>query len=302
MRGWIGRVGTMAMFVTTLGGGIEAQAPRQPARPGEAAVEGQAPSAPPRTFDDANETREKLNQVMRQYPPSVVQVLRLDPSLLNDPRYLSTYPALGAFVAAHPEVVHNPAFYFGQARDWEHQGPRNDAVRMWEGMFQSLTIFAVFATVAGMLAWLLRTVIDYRRWLRLAKVQAEFHGKLLDRLTGSEDLIAYMGTAAGRRFLESAPIPLDAGPRAISAPVTRILWSIQAGCVLALGGIGLQFVSGRVVDEVAQPLFVIGIVAMALGAGFIVSAVVSYLLSKQLGLFEPPGAVSSDTRTPGVSS
>ncbi len=62
-----------------------------------------------------------------------------------------------------------------------------------------------------MLTWLIRTFIDYRRWLRLTRIQTDAHTKLLDRLTSNEDLMAYIQSPSGRRFLESAPIALDGG-------------------------------------------------------------------------------------------
>jgi hypothetical protein len=49
-------------------------------------------------------------------------------------------------------------------------------------------------------------------------VQVEMHGKLLDRLTTNEDLLAYAQSPAGSRFLESTPISLEA-ESARSAPV-----------------------------------------------------------------------------------
>ena len=68
--------------------------------------------------------------------------------------------------------------------------------------------------------------------------------------------------------------------------MSRILWSVQIGVVLFAGGLGLLFVSNRVLEEVAQPLFSIGVLALAVGAGFVVSAGASFLLSRRLGLFE----------------
>jgi hypothetical protein len=118
-------------------------------------------------------------------------------------------------------------------------------------------------------------------------VQYEVHSKLLDRFTSNEDLLAYMQTPAGRRFLESAPIPLPDEPRSMSAPFSRILWSVQAGIVLVLTGIGLLYVSSTFVDEAAQFFMVIGVVTLALGGGFIVSALAAYGLSRKLGLLDP---------------
>jgi hypothetical protein len=141
--------------------------------------------------------------------------------------------------------------------------------------------------IALSFGWLIRQVVDYRRWARLSKVQAEAHTKLLDRLTSNAELLAYVQSSAGSRFLESAPIALDPGTKRIAAPFNRILWSAQAGVVLTAAGLGLNYVSGRFVNtDASQPLFALGVLAIALGLGFVASTAVSYLLSARLGLLE----------------
>src|SRR5262245_30251867 len=62
---------------------------------------------------NASETRERVRQILEQYPPSLRQVLRCDPSLLARPEYLTTYPTLAAYVTQHPEIAHNPVFFLG---------------------------------------------------------------------------------------------------------------------------------------------------------------------------------------------
>ena len=148
----------------------------------------------------------------------------------------------------------------------------------------------VSAWRSALLVWLIRTIIDYRRWSRLAKVQTDAHTKFLDRFTANEDLLAYIQSPAGSKFLESSPIKLDAGPRSVGAPLGRILWSVQGGLVLVAGGIGLEVVSGRVADEAAQPLHVLGVLGIALGLGFVISAIISFVISQRLGLIEPPSS------------
>jgi hypothetical protein len=188
-------------------------------------------------------------------------------------------------------VAHNPAYFIGEVsfRRWDPPNPRREAIETWQNMMAGLALFSVFAVITSVLVWLLRTLIDYRRWLRISKVQTDVHSKLLDRFTSNEDLMAYVQTSAGRKFLESAPIPLEMSPRSFSAPLGRILWSVQAGLVLALGGIGLQYVSkGLTEPDIAQPLYAMGVLALMFGIGFVLSAVVAYFLSRKLGLLEPP--------------
>jgi hypothetical protein len=117
-------------------------------------------------------------------------------------------------------------------------------------------------------------------------VQTDVHTKLLDRFAGSEELLDYIKSPAGSKFLESSPITLDAGPRSIGAPLGRIMWSAQAGLVLAAGGVGLLVVSGQVPTDGATAFHAMGVVAIALGIGFIGSAIMSFLISQRLGLID----------------
>jgi hypothetical protein len=268
-----------------------APAPGTPAAATPAAVPPQVVAA-----SNADQTRDQLRELLDRHPPSLRDVLRTDPTLLTNADYLAPYPEVAAFLAQHPEVAHNPAYYVGTANEspWERE-PQAVAMRMWENVMQGTMIFFVMLLVTGVLTWLVRTLVDYRRWVRLTKVQTETHTKLLDRLTTQDDLLAYMQTPAGRRFLESAPITLDPASRPLGAPLSRVLWSMQAGVVLALAGCGLLLVSRRAIPEIAQGLSAIGVLALAVGAGFILSAVIAYALSSRLGLFEQRARVTSDT-------
>ena len=254
--------------------------------------------------DDATEKRERLEQVMRRYPPALARVLKTDPSLMQEPTYMARYPALAGFLAAHPDVITNPAFYFDHVYfpgEFEPRDAPSVAMSAWRDMMQTASVITVMAFVAIVLAWLVRTVLNHRRWLRLSKVQDEVHNKLLDRFSGTGELLTYVQTTAGRRFLEAAPIDVEASGRAVAAPINRMLWSMQAGVVLAVGGVGFQYASSNMMPEVAQGLWLIGVLAVAFGVGFLISGVLSYVISKRMGLLEPvvtadPPPVSTPSR------
>jgi hypothetical protein len=243
------------------------------------------------TDSDSHETRESFHATLRRYPTEVSRVLKLDPSLMTNQSYLSNYPALASFLAQHPEIAHSPAFYLDNVYTGESRG-ENSGERVWRETMEGVSIFCVLALITGVLTWLVRTLIEHRRWSRMSKVQAEVHNKLMDRFTANEDLLAYIQTPAGKRFLESAPIAIDGAPRAVSAPVGRILWSVQVGLVLAAAGFGLEYVSGSIDKTVAQPLFAMGVLAISIGIGFVLSAIVSYVLSRRLGLWETAAATA----------
>lgn len=238
---------------------------------------------------DAPRTRRELSNLLEHYPPALRGALALDPSLLSNQSYLAPYPALVSFLTTYPEIVRNPSFYVG-----EGSGPRppqdqnGQVIEIWRDLLNGLAVFGGFGMAIGLLVWLIRTIIDYRRWSRLARVQTDVHTKLLDRFTANNDLLAYIQSPAGSKFLESSPIKLDAGPRSVGAPLGRILWSVQGGLVLMAGGVGLQVVSARVTDDASQPLHALGVLAIALGLGLVISAIISFVISQRLGLIEPP--------------
>ncbi len=157
-------------------------------------------------------------------------------------------------------------------------------------LFSSPQYLAFYPSLASFVAAHpeIRTLIEQKRWASLSRVQTETHGKLLDRFTSNEDLLAFIQSPAGRRFLESASIPIEAGSRAVSAPIGRVLWSVQIGLVLFTAGIGFRYVSGQVSLDASQALSAVGTVVLAVGIGFVLSAIVSLALSRWLGLWARP--------------
>src|SRR5882672_5039078 len=256
-----------------------------PARPAEAA-------AVPVDEQTARETRERLHQILDQYPPSVAQVLRLDPSLITRPEYLAPYPTLAAYLTQHPEVAHNPVFFIGGPGGGpQYSDMRSRVASAVESIFIGLEVLIGVMFGIGTLAWLIRSAIDYRRWLRAMKIQTDAHTKIVDRLASNEDLLAYMQSTAGQRFLTSSPVAppsMDQFTPPMGAPFNRILWSVQAGVVLTTAGAGLWLAKNGIVDEAAQAMQVVAILTMALGIGFVLSALASYVLSRQLGLVGAP--------------
>ena len=252
---------------------------------------GQAESAPLVIRDDgrADETRDQLDRIFEKYPPAVGRVLKLDPTLMTNPAYLAPYPQLAAFIGQHPEIVHNPGYFLQNvnlSNDYYMDPKRREREEVL-AVLAGVAAFIAFLIITGVIVWLIRMIVTSRRWNKLSKVQYDVHSKLLERFSTNEDLLAYMQTPSGRRFLESAPIRLPDEPRSMTAPFSRILWSVQAGIVLVLTGIGLLYVSNSFIDEPAQFFMVIGVVTLSLGGGFIVSAIAAYGLSRKLGLLDP---------------
>ena len=229
------------------------------------------------------EIRSEFTALLRQRPPQLSTILRLEPTLLSDDAFLAKYPEVRDFVARHPEVRHNPGFFLAE---FDHVTRRAESLA--GDVLEGLTIFAVFGLIAFALAWLVRTIIEQKRWNRLSRTQSEVHNKILDRFSTSAELLDYIRTPAGTKFLESAPIPLHADSTPQNAPLTRVMWSVQIGVVIAAASLGILVMSGRFEKESAQELFALGMIGASIGVGFIASAIVSFYLSRRLGLWQGP--------------
>ena len=145
--------------------------------------------------------------------------------------------------------------------------------------------FVMFLVVIGSLLWILRSALEHRRWNRMVKVQMETHTKLLDKFGSSQDMLAYMDSEAGKRFLET-PVFDAQNKRSIALPYGRILWSVQIGVIAAVLGMGLLSLRGKVNADADVPFLVFGTLVLILGVGFLLSGGVSYGLAKYLGLLK----------------
>jgi len=243
---------------------------------------------------NAEQVQEEFRSVLRQYPPALGRVLLLDPTLLSSQTYLEPYPALRQFLSTHPEVARDPVYFLGHLSQsaWaEERQPgdalRRDALNAWRNTFNDLIVFAGFVLFAFTISWVIKYIVDHRRWLRTTRTQSEVHAKLLERMTSSDDLRAYMESDAGQRFLAASPLALEsANQQSVGAPFSRILWSAQVGVVAMALGVGFLFVKRGLEPEVQQLVGSWGTLAIALGVGFAISAAASYVISSKLGLLD----------------
>lgn len=285
---------TLALLGATLSIGQPVAA--QSAQPVESRQAPAAQAATGVTGRDADETRRAFYQVLEQYPPALGHVLRLDPTLLTNPAYLASYPSVAAFVAQSPDIPRNPGFYlekFNPNYYTSNRGldPKSQAIGMWNEALQFFGAFAVVAAVVFALFSFLKYIVEYRRWHRTAKQHAEVHNKILDRFGSNEELLAYIDSPAGRRFLEATPIAPTAPPeRSVGAPFGRILLSVQLGILLVALGAGFLMIADAAIEEVRPVLTSLAVLGFCLGVGAIGSAGASYVLSRKLGLLQDPPA------------
>ena len=224
--------------------------------------------------------RDQFTKLVTSHRWQLGQALALEPTLLRNREFIATYPELERFIGEHPEVSKDVHFYMQEIGT-----PRATASAVDQALeaiaIVCVTLLAVFA-----LTWLVRTIIEQRRWSRLSKQQAEVHNKILDRFGSSEEVLQYIKSPAGSKFLESAPIPVRVEPAFQNAPAMRIMWAIQIGIIVAIAAFGMILVSFRLEKDAALALFTMGAIGFCVGAGFIASAFVSVVVSRRLGLWQ----------------
>jgi len=142
-----------------------------------------------------------------------------------------------------------------------------------------IIIVPSFFFMVGYICWLWASAAQRRQRTRLL---TEFNGKLLDRLGSVNDFSQFLQTDAGARFMRD----LASEPVAASGPQERILRAAQIGAVLICLGIGLLALGlfNAIPGHGDEGLTAIGVIALSVGVGFVISSAVSYRLAGVLGL------------------
>lgn len=151
-------------------------------------------------------------------------------------------------------------------------------------MHSELIIAPAAFTLAGFIVWTL--VAGWQRHYRL-KVTNSFNTKLLDRIGSIKDLNEFLQTESGAQFMDNLTVE-----RQTTRPQEGILRAIQIGIVLvtlSLGFLGLRwYFAARyaAVGDDFEILTVVGVIALSLGVGFLISAAASYRLARTLGVLD----------------
>lgn len=143
---------------------------------------------------------------------------------------------------------------------------------------------------------ILRTWSDNGTRRKLAETKAGLHRDLITRFGSTEELLTYLRSDAGRDLLSPAQAETP-------NPFKRILAGMQSGVLLVAVGSALIFLSqtNYYGSDGRSGFSFLGALSFALGLGFLVSAGLSWALSRRWGLIEqgaPPRAeTDTDTAT-----
>jgi len=242
------------------------------------------------TSASAEYVREELRSILQQYPYTVGEILRRDPSLMARADYMAPYPKLVEFIAKHPEIPRNVEYYFEGFGSWGERRSLDPSFEALGVLLGGLGVGFILILFSCVIIWLVRAFIQHRRWLKASQVQADVHTKLMERMTSNDELLAYVQSPAGRRFLEAAPVRPEVDSPSFSAPVGSIIWSLMAGIVLTVLGVGFRYAGGFVKDDAHDAFLVVGVIILSLGVGFIIASLMAFAVSSRLGLFPAKNA------------
>lgn len=286
------------MLATGLATGIAQSQPR-PAGTNHAAA--------PAGVSEKDSAAEQVELIrLLKLSPTLTTVVARDPSLLANQDYVRrNNPELAQYLEGHPEIGANPDFYLFTHLNGD--GGREEALEraVWpaltpapqgrsavEVISNELGPMMVFLCVLATLIWLIKQFLENRRWSRMMKLQTEVHGKLIERLSSNQELLAYMETDAGKRFLEAAPIPVGFEPdQRVPSAVSRVLTPLQIGIVLSLLGAGFLLIRHSQA-EMEIPFLILGTLFVMPGIGFILSAAVTWVLAGRLGMMPANSAAA----------
>lgn len=99
------------------------------------------------------------------------------------------------------------------------------------------------------------------RWKQSRVVQRT----LIDKLSAGNELVAFLQTSAGERFIRGITEP--------ESPARSMIKSIQGGIVVLVVGLGTLMLGSK-----------LGFLLISLGVGLLVAALVSYRLARKLNL------------------
>jgi len=124
-----------------------------------------------------------------------------------------------------------------------------------------------------MVTLVLCTALSVLHRNRRLEALVDLHRRLFDRLGSLQEFTEFAQTEAGRRLLQA----LSADSTGF-APRDRLLRAVELGIVAVFLGVGLVGIGKSFAFEARDALTATGLIAISLGVGYLVSALVLFRL------------------------
>jgi hypothetical protein len=148
-------------------------------------------------------------------------------------------------------------------------------------VMNTVSAVVIAATIIVSFAWIITSIVTSIRQRANTRTRAEVYNRLIDKFGTAPELVDFLQSNAGLRFIEEQTVE-------VSQPLSKILGSIRLGVSLALIGGGMLIVANLWDRTLGEDLYIVialgGTVALTAGAGFVIAAAISYKLCKSCGL------------------
>ncbi len=142
------------------------------------------------------------------------------------------------------------------------------------GITENLMIVLNTLVVFAFLSWVFKVILEWRK----LKHKNQLHNKLVDKYSNVEELNEFLKSENGINFFKYLSVEGV-------VPKERLIISISRGIIA--GFLGFAFlILGQIFTEETEFFVAFGILIIALGLGFLVSAFVSVKLSKKWGIID----------------
>ena len=135
-------------------------------------------------------------------------------------------------------------------------------------------IFLGLFALASWFFWL-----DAKRRQALVQAKSDLQNRLLEKFASPQDVAQFLQTEGGRRFLQGLTTDSRHAGR-------RIQTALQVGVILACLGLACIGLGTAYGGQGGSRGLIFGTLILALGFGFLISAGISYSLSKKWGILE----------------
>src|SRR5437867_13065808 len=149
--------------------------------------------------------------------------------------------------------------------------------QLMERMGSEISIVPFIFSTIGFVVW-----VAFNAWQRRQQVKllTDFNSRLLERIGSVKDFSEFLQTDGGAKFMDR--VTAGGTPPDLRMAILR---AVQTGIVLATLGIGLLVLAWKFTTSFpgdSQVFTVVGVIALSLGVGFLLSGGASYRLATGL--------------------
>jgi hypothetical protein len=138
----------------------------------------------------------------------------------------------------------------------------------------TIAMIAILPLTIIFWAWVVWAILEWRKMRHKSQLQ----NKIVEKFADVREFSEFIQSKEGNKFLDFLKFNGQ-------APKQKILSSLAKGVIISFIGISLVLI-GQIFPDEMRYFLAFGIVVIALGAGFLVSTLISYTLSKRWGIMD----------------